>query len=77
LINEEKSHFIPVGVALWIFSGYFFTPTSVVANPAMAIGRIFTDSYAGIAPQTALAFVGAQLIGGLLGSAIAQSLKKR
>jgi glycerol uptake facilitator-like aquaporin len=77
LINIEKSVFIPVGVALWIFTGYFFTPTSVVANPAMAIGRIFTDSYAGIPMNSAFAIVAAQLIGGLLGAALADSLKKK
>jgi glycerol uptake facilitator-like aquaporin len=77
LINIEKSQFIPVGVALWIFTGYFFTPTSVVANPAMALARTFTDSYAGIPVNPALAFVGAQLIGALLGAALADSLKKK
>jgi glycerol uptake facilitator-like aquaporin len=77
LINLEKSQFIPVGVALWIFTGYFFTPTSVVANPAMSIARSFTDSYSGIAPAAVLGFVGAQLLGGLLGSALAQGLKKK
>jgi glycerol uptake facilitator-like aquaporin len=76
LINIEKSVFIPVGVALWIFTGYFFTPTSVVANPAMAIARTFTDSYAGIPLNTALAFVGAQILGGLLGALLADQLKK-
>jgi glycerol uptake facilitator-like aquaporin len=77
LINIEKSQFIPVGVALWIFTGYFFTPTSVVANPAMSIARAFTDSYSGITPAAVLGFVGAQLLGGLLGSALAQGLKKK
>jgi glycerol uptake facilitator-like aquaporin len=77
LINLEKSQFIPVGVALWIFTGYFFTPTSVVANPAMSIARSFTDSYSGIAPAAVLGFVRAQLLGGLLGSALAQGLKKK
>jgi glycerol uptake facilitator-like aquaporin len=77
LINIEKSQFIPVGVALWIFTGYFFTPTSVVANPAMSIARAFTDSYSGIAPAAVLGFVGAQMLGGLLGSALAQGLKKK
>lgn len=76
LINHDKGAFVPVGVALWIFAGYFFTPTSVIANPAMTIGRAFTDSYAGIAPAAVGAFIGAQLIGALLGSALAQSLKK-
>lgn len=77
LINIEKLIFIPVGVALWIFTGYFFTPTSVVANPAMAIARTFTDSYAGIPLNTALAIVAAQLVGGLLGVLFADSLKKK
>jgi glycerol uptake facilitator-like aquaporin len=77
LTNIEKSQFIPIGVALWIFTGYFFTPTSVVANPAMALSRTFTDSYAGIPINSAIAFVGAQLIGALLGALLADSLKKK
>ena len=76
LINIDKATLIPVGVPLWIFTGYFFTPTSVVANPAMTIGRAFTDSYAGIAPAAVLGFIGAQLLGGVLGYTLAQSLKK-
>lgn len=77
LVNIDRAEFIPVGVALWIFTGYFFTPTSVVANPAMAIARTFTDSYAGIPLNTALAIVAAQLVGGLLGVLMADSLKKK
>lgn len=76
LINQEKSHFIPVAVPLWIFSGYFFTPTSVVANPAMTIGRAFTDSYSGIPSEAVALFVVVQIAGGLLGYGISSSLKK-
>jgi glycerol uptake facilitator-like aquaporin len=77
LVNEKSSHLIVVGVPLWIFAGYFFTPTSVIANPAMTVARGFTDSYAGIATGAIAPFVCAQIIGGLLGLALAQLLVKK
>lgn len=74
LVNEGKSHLIAVGVPLWIFAGYFFTPTSVVANPAMTIGRAFTDSYAGIPTDAVALFLVAQFVGGVLGLVLAQGV---
>lgn len=58
---------IPVGVALWIFSAYFFTSSTSFANPAIAIGRIFSNSFAGIAPHSAFTFIPFQIIGAILG----------
>ena len=52
-------------------------PTSSIANPAMTIARGFTDSYAGIATGAIAPFVCAQIIGGLLGLALAQLLVKK
>lgn len=75
LIHLGKSAFIPFGVALWIFTGYFFTPTSVVANPAMTISRAFTDTNSGIPPAAIFGFIAAQFIGALVGASMAQGLK--
>ena len=47
-------------VPAWIGAAYFFTPSTSFANPAATIGRLFTDSYAGIAPQSAVLFGAAQ-----------------
>jgi glycerol uptake facilitator-like aquaporin len=57
-------------VASWIGSAYFFTSSTSFANPAVTIGRIFSDSFAGIAPGSVLQFMAAQIIGALLGLGI-------
>jgi glycerol uptake facilitator-like aquaporin len=49
-------------VPAWIATAYFFTASTSFANPAVTLGRIFTDSFAGIAPASVLGFIGAQLI---------------
>lgn len=53
-------------IALWILSAYFFTASTSFANPAVSLGRVFTDSLAGISPSSLLLFMPAQFIGGLL-----------
>ena len=62
-IKQEKTNLIPVAVAAWIGSAYLFTSSTSFANPAVTIGRIFSDSFAGIAPESVLAFIAAQFIG--------------
>lgn len=70
LVSQEKTVLIPVMVASWIGSAYFFTSSTSFANPAVTIGRIFSDSFAGIAPGSVLQFIAAQIIGALLGLGI-------
>jgi glycerol uptake facilitator-like aquaporin len=70
LVSQEKIALIPVMVASWIGSAYFFTSSTSFANPAVTIGRIFSDSFAGIAPGSVLQFMAAQIIGALLGLGI-------
>jgi glycerol uptake facilitator-like aquaporin len=53
-------------VAAYIGSAYFFTASTSFANPAAAFGRMFTDSFAGIAPASVPAFIAAQLLGAAL-----------
>ncbi|TFZ02665.1 aquaporin family protein [Ramlibacter henchirensis] len=53
-------------VAAYIGSAYFFTASTSFANPAAAFGRMFTESFAGIAASSVPAFVGAQLAGAAL-----------
>jgi glycerol uptake facilitator-like aquaporin len=67
LIFQEKTALIPVMVASWIGSAYFFTSSTSFANPAVTVGRIFSDSFAGIAPGSVAQFISAQVIGALLG----------
>jgi glycerol uptake facilitator-like aquaporin len=54
-------------VACYIGAAYFFTASTSFANPAAVFGRMFSDSFAGIAPSSAPAFVLAQLAGAALG----------
>jgi glycerol uptake facilitator-like aquaporin len=61
-------------VACYIGAAYWFTASTSFANPAAAFGRMFSDSFAGIAPSSAPAFVAAQLLGALLGLAVHHAL---
>ena len=63
LVKFEKSHLIAASVAVWIFAGHIFTSSTSFANPAVTIGRVFSDSAASISPDSALWFVLAQLVG--------------
>ena len=59
----------PVLVPAWIGSAYLFTSSTSFANPAVTVGRAFTDTFAGIAPASVLPFVAAQLVGAAIGAA--------
>ncbi|MFD5461828.1 aquaporin [Kitasatospora sp. NPDC127059] len=63
LARAERAHFAPVAVASYIGAAYWFTSSTSFANPAVTIGRAFTDTFAGIAPASVPAFVAAQLVG--------------
>ena len=75
LINSDRGEKIPTAVALWIGSAFFFTSSTALANPAVTIGRIFTDSVVGIAPNGVLPFIFAQVVGGGIGLGLATVLK--
>ena len=57
-------------VACWIGAAYWFTASTSFANPAAAFGRMFSDSFAGIAPASVPGFMGAELVGAALGLAV-------
>ena len=75
LNNLSNSKNIERYVPLWIFGGIIFTSSTSFANPAITIGRSFTDSVTGIAPSSILGFVLAQLVGGIIGLTLAKSFK--
>ncbi|WP_425556895.1 aquaporin [Frondihabitans cladoniiphilus] len=54
-------------VGAYIGAAYWFTSSTSFANPAVTLGRIFTDTFAGIAPTSAPAFIGMQLLGAAVG----------
>ena len=76
LSNRDQGKYIPVAVAAWIGSAYFFTSSTSFANPAVTIGRAFTDTFAGIAPDSVLPFIAAQLVGAALGLAISKGVSR-
>lgn len=61
-------------VPAWIGAAYWFTASTSFANPAITLGRSLTDTFAGIRPIDAPGFIGAQLVGGLIGMLIARVL---
>ena len=67
LVHQEKLVLIPAMVAAWIGSAYFFTSSTSFANPAVTIGRSFSDSFAGISPECVPRFIAAQILGALIG----------
>lgn len=72
LSRTGRQHLIAPAVGAYIGAAYWFTSSTSFANPAVTIGRIFTDSFAGIAPASAPAFLAAQLVGA--GAALALTL---
>jgi hypothetical protein len=54
-------------VGAYIGAAYWFTSSTSFANPAVTVGRIFSDTFAGITPTSALLLIAAQLVGGLVG----------
>jgi len=65
---------VAVLVAAWITGAYWFTSSTSVANPAVGIGRMFSNSFAGIAPESMPLFAVMQIVGGLVGFVIITTL---
>ena len=74
LVTQKNLTVIPAAVAAWIGSAYFFTSSTSFANPAVTIGRAFTDSFAGIAPECVPQFIAAQILGALIGLGLVKVL---
>ena len=77
LARSGRARSAPAAVGAYIGAAYFFTSSTSFANPAITIGRMFSDTFAGIAPASAPAFIGAQLIGGALAIAAIRLLYPR
>ncbi len=67
LARTGRTGITPAAVGAYIGAAYFFTSSTSFANPAITIGRMFSDTFAGIAPTSAPGFIAAQLIGAALG----------
>ena len=70
LARTGRTVHAPAAVGAYIGAAYFFTSSTSFANPAITIGRMFSDTFAGIAPSSAPGFIAAQLIGGAVGFAL-------
>jgi glycerol uptake facilitator-like aquaporin len=66
LARSGRSASAPAAVGAYIGAAYFFTSSTSFANPAITVGRMFSNSFAGIAPSSAPSFIGAQVAGGIL-----------
>jgi glycerol uptake facilitator-like aquaporin len=64
LARTKRGTAAPAAVGAYIGAAYFFTSSTSFANPAISIGRMFSDTFAGIAPASVPGFVVAQLVGG-------------
>jgi len=62
-----RPDFTPTAVGLYITAAYWFTASTSFANPAVTVARSLSDTFAGIAPGSAPAFIAAQLAGAVVG----------
>ncbi|MEO7572071.1 MAG: MIP/aquaporin family protein [Acidimicrobiales bacterium] len=74
VVRSGRASAVPVAVAGYIGAAYWFTSSTSVANPAAALARMLSDTFAGIRPASAAAFIAAQLLGGALAVAVAHVL---
>jgi len=77
LARTGRSRLAPAAVGAYIGAAYFFTSSTSFANPAIAVGRMFSDTFAGIAPSSAPSFIGAQIVGGIVAFGVIKTLYPR
>jgi glycerol uptake facilitator-like aquaporin len=70
LVRTGRQPIIPAAVGAYIGAAYWFTSSTSFANPAVSIGRAFTDTYAGISPASLPGFVAFQFVGAVVGLAL-------
>ena len=74
LARSGRASATPAAVGAYIGAAYFFTSSASFANPAITIGRMFSDTFAGIAPASAPAYIAAQIAGGVLAVGLIRAL---
>jgi glycerol uptake facilitator-like aquaporin len=74
LARTKRGNSAPAAVGAYIGAAYFFTSSTSFANPAISIGRMFSDTFAGIAPASVPGFVVAQLVGGIAAIVVLRAL---
>jgi arsenate reductase len=66
LVRSGRASAAPAAVGAYIGAAYWFTSSTSFANPAVTVGRAFSDTFAGIEPASVPGFIGAQTLGGLI-----------
>ncbi|HET9998145.1 MAG TPA: hypothetical protein VFQ17_11555, partial [Nocardioides sp.] len=74
LVRTGRTALAAPAVGAYIGAAYWFTSSTSFANPAVTVGRVFSDTFAGIAPSSVPAFVLAQVVGAAVGLALARVL---
>jgi len=74
LARSGRSRTAPAAVGAYIGAAYFFTSSASFANPAITVGRMFSATFAGIAPASVPVFIAAQVIGGALAALVIRAL---
>jgi glycerol uptake facilitator-like aquaporin len=74
LARSGRSRTAPAAVGAYIGAAYFFTSSTSFANPAITVGRMFSDTFAGIAPSSVPAFAAAEVLGGVFAFLVIKAL---
>jgi glycerol uptake facilitator-like aquaporin len=74
LARSGRARSAPAAVGAYIGAAYWFTSSASFANPAITTGRMFSDTFAGIAPSSVPSFIGAQILGGIAAAGVIKAL---
>jgi arsenate reductase len=74
LVRTQRKAVVPAAAGAYIGAAYFFTSSTSFANPAITVGRMFSNTFAGIAPSSAPSFIAAQILGGVVAFAFTRVL---
>jgi glycerol uptake facilitator-like aquaporin len=74
LAKTGRTSLAPAAVGAYIACAYFFTSSTSFANPAIVVGRMFSNTFAGISPSSAPLFVAAEVVGGVVGFVLLKAL---
>jgi arsenate reductase len=74
LARSGRARAAPAAVGAYIGAAYFFTSSTSFANPAITVGRMFSNTFAGIAPSSAPSFIAAQVVGGVVAVGLIRTL---
>jgi glycerol uptake facilitator-like aquaporin len=75
--RSGRSELVAFAVGGYLVAAYWFTSSTSFANPAVTVARMFSNTFAGIAPASVLPFVGAQVVGAVLGYGLIRALYPR